>query len=115
MIKKETFVSIMETLKMEMKNAHAISDEINDVFIRNGRPYNEKTDISDKVFSYELYENILESLQNEFGEFGELLLHFVFECDWGETPLNEDGTVTTPGELYDYLERKCVHTLLKEK
>lgn len=115
MIKKETFVSIMEILKTEMKNAHAISDEINDVFIRNGRPYNEKMDISDRVFSYELYENILESLQNEFGEFGELLLNFVFECNWGETPLNDDGTVTTTGELYDYLKRKMCTHLIKRK
>lgn len=106
MIKKETFVSIMETLKSEMKNAHAISNEINDVFKRNGRPYNENVDISDRVFSYELYENILETLKGEFGEFGELLTYFVFDCNWGETPLNDDGTVTTTGELYDYLNGK---------
>lgn len=106
MIKKETFVSIMETLKSEMKNAHAISNEINDVFKRNGRPYNENIDISDRVFSYELYENILEALKGEFGEFGELLTYFVFDCNWGETPLNDDGTVTTTGELYDYLNGK---------
>lgn len=106
MIKKETFVSIMETLKSEMKNAHAISNEINDVFKRNGRPYNENVDISDRVFSYELYENILEALKGEFGEFGELLTYFVFDCNWGETPLNDDGTVTTTGELYDYLNGK---------
>lgn len=106
MIKKETFVSIMETLKSEMKNAHAISNEINDVFKRNGRPYNENIDISDRVFSYELYENILGALKGEFGEFGELLTYFVFDCNWGETPLNDDGTVTTTGELYDYLNGK---------
>lgn len=115
MIEKQTFVSILKNLKEEMDNALKISKEINNAFIKNGRPYNEETDISDKIFPYELFDKILTNIKDEFGKDGWLLEHFVYECDWGKYPVYEDGRVTTLEELYDDLVRICKKRNLEDK
>jgi hypothetical protein len=100
-MKKEVFVSLLEHVKKEYDMAMGISDEINEVFHKNGRPLMEHTDLSELVFSYEFMDEFVEILKKEFDDTEDVIGTFIYENDWGSVA--EDGEPKTIGDLYDTL------------
>lgn len=102
-MKKETFIGIMKCIKRETDNAYLIQDKINEVFNENGRKLFDTNNFVEKLFSFELTEDILNLLAVEFNDNRHLIEDYVFENNWGADA--EDYEPKTLDELYVELTR----------
>lgn len=100
-MKKEVFVSLLEHVKKEYGMAMEISDGINNVFQKNGRPLMEHVDLSEFVFSYEFMDEFVELLKKEFNDKEDVIGTFIYENNWGGYA--ETGEPKTIEELYNVL------------
>ena len=103
-MKKEVFVTLLSHIKREYDMATEISDGINKVFHKNGRPLMEQIDLSELVFSYEFMDEFVELLKKEFDDTEDLIGMFIYENNWGKDA--EIGEPKTIGELYNQLVRQ---------
>lgn len=113
MIKKETFINILNEIKKSIELSESIGNRLEQAFDDTGRnmldirPYQLSSLFADNT----CYDNILHILENELDDDDCWISYFVYEKDWGRNQnlrIWEDNGCTeipldTIEDLYDFL------------